>query len=266
MSYFCSCVLALSLGLFLAREATCQVTADSSPGARPTAKNDTDAHATNIENGLLPSVVIKDQPPATMKLTARMQHYHVPGVSIAFFDHGQIVWARGYGQADVLTGRPVTPETLFQAGSISKPIAAIGALKLAEQGKLKLDEDINETLKSWKLPESEFTKQQKVTLRRILSHSAGLTVHGFGGYGARDPADDSCMRSKRSQARNKSAGFQFSRFTYYAVRATIGDHVASTAATNRNARAPDLPDGSRSPRSQRASVQGSTPIRAADSF
>lgn len=182
MRYFCSCVLALSLGLFLARETTCQVTADSSPGARPTSKNDTDAHATHIENRLLPSVVIKDQPPATMKLTTRMQHYHVPGVSIAFFDHGRIVWARGYGQADVLTGRPVTPETLFQAGSISKPIAAIGALKLAEQGKLKLDANINETLKSWKLLENEFTREQKVTLRRILSHSAGLTVHGFPGY------------------------------------------------------------------------------------
>src|ERR1700683_4940501 len=134
MRYFCSLALTLSLGVVLAREATCQVTVDSSPRARSTAKDDTDTHITHIENGLLSSVVIKDQPPTTMKLTARMQHYHVPGVSIAFFDHGQIVWARGYGQADVLTGRPVTPETLFQAGSISKPIAAIGALKLAEQG------------------------------------------------------------------------------------------------------------------------------------
>jgi CubicO group peptidase (beta-lactamase class C family) len=182
MRYFCSCVLALSLGLFVAREATCQITADSSAEARATSKSDTDAHATHIENGLLRSVVIKGQPPATMKLTARMQHYHVPGVSIAFFDQGQIVWKRGYGQADVQSGRPVTPETLFQAGSISKPIAAIGALKLVEQGKLKLDEDINETLKSWRLPENEFTREQKVTLRRILSHSAGLTVHGFPGY------------------------------------------------------------------------------------
>jgi len=84
----------------------------------------------------LPSAVIKGQPPNTMKLADRMQHYHVPGASIAFFDHGQIVWARGYGLADVLTGRPVTPETLFQAGSVSKPIAAIGALKLVERESL----------------------------------------------------------------------------------------------------------------------------------
>jgi CubicO group peptidase (beta-lactamase class C family) len=182
MRHFCVRVLTLSLGLLLAAEATCQVSVDSSPKARPTSRDDAGTHGAHFENGLLPSVVIKGQPPATMKLTDRMQHYHVPGMSIAFFDHGQIVWARGYGQADVLTGRPVTPETLFQAGSISKPIAALGALKLAEQGKLNLDENINETLKSWKLPENEFTKEQKVTLRRILSHSAGLTVHGFGGY------------------------------------------------------------------------------------
>jgi hypothetical protein len=78
------CVLALSLGLFLAKEAT--------------SKNDTDAHISHIESGLLPSAVIKDQPPAGMKLTVRMQRYHVPGVSIAFFDHGQILWARSYGR------------------------------------------------------------------------------------------------------------------------------------------------------------------------
>ena len=143
---------------------------------------DTATHIAHIENGLLPSVMIKGQPPATMKLIERMQHYHVPGVSIAFFDHGQIVWARSYGQADVQTGRLVTPETLFQAGSISKPIAAIGALKPVEQGKFKLDENVNEALRSWKLPENELTKEQKVTLRRILSHSAGLTIHGFPGY------------------------------------------------------------------------------------
>src|SRR5579871_906325 len=153
-------------------------------GAPDNTQNDTATHIAHIEDGLLSSVAIKGQPPATMKLTDRMQYYHVPGVSIAFFDHGQIVWTRSYGQADVQTGRPVTPETLFQAGSISKPIAAIGALKLVEQGKLNLDENVNDALTSWKLPENEFTKEQKVTLRRILSHSAGLTVHGFGGYAA----------------------------------------------------------------------------------
>ncbi|HEY2038930.1 MAG TPA: serine hydrolase domain-containing protein [Edaphobacter sp.] len=122
-----------------------------------------------------------------MKLADRMQYYHVPGVSIAFFDHGRIAWTRAYGMADVQTGRPVTPETLFQAGSISKPIAALGALALVEKGKLKLDQNVNDELITWKLPENEFTKDQKVTLRRILSHSAGTNVHGFGGYELTQP-------------------------------------------------------------------------------
>ena len=122
-----------------------------------------------------------------MKLEDRMRYYHVPGVSIAFFDHGKVIWTRGYGVADVRTGRPITPETLFQAGSISKPIAAWGALRLVEQGKLKLDENVNGELRSWKLPENEFTVEQKVTLRRILSHSAGTTVHGYSGYNPGNP-------------------------------------------------------------------------------
>jgi CubicO group peptidase (beta-lactamase class C family) len=117
-----------------------------------------------------------------MKLADRMQYYHVPGVSIAFFDHGRIAWTRTYGVADSQNGRPVTPETLFQAGSISKPIAALGALALVENGKLKLDQNVNDELTSWQVPENEFMTEQKVTLRRILSHSAGTNNHGFAGY------------------------------------------------------------------------------------
>jgi CubicO group peptidase (beta-lactamase class C family) len=78
----------------------------------------------------------------------------------------------------------VTPRTLFQAASISKPVAALAALRLVEQGLLSLDEDVNARFVSWKVPENEFTKTEKVTLRRLLSHTAGLTVHGFGGYPA----------------------------------------------------------------------------------
>ena len=76
----------------------------------------------------------------------------------------------------------MTTRTLFQAGSISKPVAAAGALALVEQGKLALDEDVNQKLKTWKVPDNEFTKTEKVTLRRLMSHTAGLTVHGFPGY------------------------------------------------------------------------------------
>ncbi|MHB8607637.1 MAG: serine hydrolase [Candidatus Acidiferrales bacterium] len=145
------------------------------------------ARISRIENGLLPAVVIKGQPPAPMTIASRMEHYKVPGVSVAFFDHGQIIWTRAYGFADVAAKKPVTPDTLFQAASISKPVTALAALRLVQEGKLNLDEDVNVKLRSWKVSENEFTEKEKVTIRRILSHSAGLTVHGFPGYASGEP-------------------------------------------------------------------------------
>lgn len=140
------------------------------------------ARISRIENGLLPAVIIKGQAPKTMTISERMAHYKVPGVSVTFFDHGQIAWTRAYGFADVASKKPVTPDTLFQAASISKPGTALAALRLVQEGKLNLDEDVNAKLRTWKVPENEFTQNEKVTIRRILSHSAGLTVHGFPGY------------------------------------------------------------------------------------
>lgn len=145
------------------------------------------ARISRIENGLLPAVIIKGAPPKPMSIAERMAFHKVPGVSVAFFDHGQILWARGYGFADVASKKPVTPDTLFQAASISKPVSALAALRLVQDGKLNLDEDVNLKLKTWKVPENGFTEKEKVTVRRILSHSAGLTVHGFPGYASDEP-------------------------------------------------------------------------------
>jgi CubicO group peptidase (beta-lactamase class C family) len=153
----------------------------------PSRDAESDARIKRIENGLLPAATIKGQAVQTMNLAKRMKHYHVPGVSIAFFADGKISWTRAYGFADVAIGRRVTPETLFQSASISKPAAALGVLHLVQEGKLSLDEDVNLKLRSWKIPENEFTKEQKVTLRRILSHSAGMNIQRFPGYAAGEP-------------------------------------------------------------------------------
>ena len=110
--------------------------------------------------------------------------YNVPVVSVAVIDNGKIEWAKGYGVRETETNLPVTVDTLFQSGSISKPVAAMAALKMVQNGSLSLDEDVNKRLVRWKMPENEFTKEQKVTLRRLLSHSAGVSVWGFGGYRA----------------------------------------------------------------------------------
>ena len=111
-----------------------------------------------------------------------MKLYKAPAMSIAVIDHYKVVDVKAYGVVGAGSNIPVTTRTLFQAGSISKPVAATAALHLVEQSKLSLDEDVNQKLKTWKVPENEFTKTEKVTLRRLMSHSAGLTVHGFPGY------------------------------------------------------------------------------------
>ena len=124
--------------------------------------------------------------PNEERLTAEQfrQLLKVPAVSVAVIDDYRIVWTKTYGVGDVETRQPVTTKTLFQAGSISKSVTAVGAMKLVEQGKLSLDADINDYLTTWKVPDNEFTKEQKVTLRRLLSHTAGTTIHYFLGYAA----------------------------------------------------------------------------------
>jgi len=135
-----------------------------------------------IENGLLPSILVRGDTIIQYHLLDRMDHYHVPGVSIALVENGEIRWAKGYGIANTINGQEVQTKTLFQAGSISKPMAALAVLKLAEEGGIALDENVNNYLTDWYVPGNEFTSQEKVTLRRLLTHSAGMTVHGFPGY------------------------------------------------------------------------------------
>ena len=113
---------------------------------------------------------------------AQMVRRRIPGLSLAIIEDFRIVEARAYGVIEAGGQDPVTPTTLFQAGSISKSVAALGALRLVEQRKLFLDGDVNQVLTTWKLPSSAFTSTKPVTLRRLLSHTAGLTVHGFPGY------------------------------------------------------------------------------------
>lgn len=146
-----------------------------------------EARAARIEKGLLPGIIIKGRPLPARSLAERMAALKVPGLSVAVIEDDQITWAKGYGVLETGSLSPVTEKTLFQAASISKSIVAMGAMRLVEQGKLVLDEDVNMRLKTWKVPENDFTRTEKVTLRRLLSHTAGTTVPGFGGYPAGVP-------------------------------------------------------------------------------
>jgi CubicO group peptidase (beta-lactamase class C family) len=157
-------------------------TADQSNSERGQKDSDLAARIQRVENGIPPIPLSGTEPPLQLNIEKLMQLYKCPGLSVAVIDNFKIAWAKGYGVTEAGGSKPVTVHTLFQAGSISKPVAATGTLYLVEHGKLSLDENVNQKLKSWQVPDNEFTKDQKVTLRRILSHSAGLTVHGFPGY------------------------------------------------------------------------------------
>ncbi len=144
--------------------------------------SDADSRIRSVENHLRPALYVKGQTPPSLNIEDRMKFYNVPGVSVAVINEGKIEWAKGYGVKALGSDDPVTPETLFQAASISKPVSALGMLRLMEKGMIHLDTPVNEKLKSWKVPENEFTNKEPVTLRRLLTHSAGLNVHGFPGY------------------------------------------------------------------------------------
>jgi CubicO group peptidase (beta-lactamase class C family) len=134
-----------------------------------------------IENHLLSPVEIVNQPPPDRRLVEEMEKNHVPGVSIAVVHGGKIQWAKAYGVMPP-SGPNVTTETLFQAASISKSVSAMAALTLVARGKLALDSPINAELKSWSLPENEFTAQHPVTLHELLSGTGGTSVIGFASY------------------------------------------------------------------------------------
>lgn len=142
--------------------------------------DDQETRIARVLAGLRPPISFVGDP--TWTLQERMKHYGVPGLSITVIDRRGLAWTRVYGLADRELGLPVKADTLFQAASISKPVAAFGALTLVQAGRLSLQEPVNAQLKSWRIPENSWTQQSAVTLAHLLSHTGGTTVHGFGGY------------------------------------------------------------------------------------
>jgi len=115
-------------------------------------------------------------------LKERMAFYNANAVSIVVIKNYKVEWTKAYGYADVSEKRIATPQTLFQAASISKSINGVGILKLVEEGKLGLDDDINNYLHSWKFPYDSISRGKKISVANLLSHKAGLSVGGFTGY------------------------------------------------------------------------------------
>ncbi len=130
-----------------------------------------------IERDLAVTVAGKEE---RLNLDEAMRRLNVPSVSLAVIEEGRIAFAKAYGGN-------TTPETLYQAASLSKFVAAVGAMRLVEQGKLDLDQDVNAKLTSWRVPANELDAEHKVTLRGLLSMTGGIGVPGFIGYGPGAP-------------------------------------------------------------------------------
>jgi CubicO group peptidase (beta-lactamase class C family) len=134
-----------------------------------------------IETGLLPAPPFPTSPPLSRPLAERMALYGIPGLSVAVIDGGELAWARGYGHLEAGGSAPVTARTPFQAASISKPVTALAVMRLVQDGRLDLDEDVNRYLRSWRVP-ANGSWQPRLTLRHVLTHTGATTVHGFPGY------------------------------------------------------------------------------------
>lgn len=147
--------------------------------AQTTYSKEIEEQIKQVENNLAERVIINGKPG---NILDRMAHDNVKGLSIAVVQNYKIIWAKGYGWADEKEKRPVTTKTLFVPGSISKTFNALGILKLAQDKKLDLDTDINTYLQSWKFPYDSLSKGKKITLKHLLSHSAGLSFLGSDGY------------------------------------------------------------------------------------
>lgn len=166
-------IAGLLAGPVIAQQTRCPAPDEAAGGA-------SNAHTRNIEANLQPPVIKAGDKP--FSLAERMRLYDVPGLSVAVIHDGKVEWAHGWGVRDTASCAAVTPETAFQAASISKVATAMLALRLVEQGKIGLDRNINDALRSWKLPSDPKLAPHGITLRQLLSHTAGLGVHGFAGY------------------------------------------------------------------------------------
>lgn len=164
---------------------------------QPIYSREVEEKISRVENGLMGWVVTPDK---NWNLLERMAYHKVHGVSIAVIRNYKLEWARGYGYADTSDKRQVTSFTLFQAASISKSLNAMGALKLADRKKLDLQKDINSYLTSWKFPyDTAKSGKLPITVTHLLSHTAGLSVHGFPGYKWSDglPSDVEILDGKK---------------------------------------------------------------------
>ena len=200
------------------------------------AERPSDPRIQAVESGLVPFQTGPSRdgapPQKAEPLASRMAEYKIPGVSVAVFEDGRIAWAKGYGTCRAGQDAPVTADTMFEAASTTKVLTAATALHLVEEGRIDLDGDVNAYLKSWKIPDTAFTREHKVTLRLLLTHRSGLNgpKGGFSWEDGKVPTLAQVLKGE-PPAQNKPAAIEivpgtewrYSNFGYVVVQQLLED-------------------------------------------
>jgi len=189
----------------------------------------------SVENGLVELDLANmnyARPEMRMTLSERMAHYKVPGVSIAVIENNKVEWAKACGVLNVESGMPVTTGSLFEAASTTKLLTGVIVLHFVERGQLDLDKDVNSYLKSWKIPDNEFTGEQKVTLRRLLTHQSGIN-RPDGGFPEAEGSEPTLLQILKGEfpAQNRPAAveyvpgskWQYSNMGYVVIQQVVED-------------------------------------------
>lgn len=191
-----------------------------------------------VENNLTETreLIFEDSIISKYNIVDRMKFYKIPSVSLAIINNGKIEWTKTYGYADIEMKRLANSKTLYQVASISKSVTGVGIMKLVQDGKLSQTNDIRNYLKTWTFPDNELSKNKLITLRNLLSHTAGLSVHGFIGYSVRDnlPTINQILNGERP-ANNEpikpiypiNEHFEYSGGGYIVIRKILDDNISS---------------------------------------
>lgn len=191
-----------------------------------------------VENNLTETreLIFEDSVVPKYNILDRMKFYKIPSVSVAVINNGKIEWIKTYGYADIDTKRLANAKTLYQVASITKSVNALGIMKLVQEGKLSLTTDIRKYLKTWTFPDNEFSKGKLITLKNLLSHTAGLSVHGFIGYSVDDslPTINQILNGERP-ANNEPVKpiypigehFEYSGGGYAVIRKILDDNIST---------------------------------------
>jgi CubicO group peptidase (beta-lactamase class C family) len=191
-----------------------------------------------VENNLTETrdLIFEDSVIPKYNIVDRMKFYKIPSVSVAVINNGKIEWIKTYGYADIDTKRLANATTLYQVASITKSVNALGIMKLVQEGKLSLTTDIRNYLKTWTFPDNEFSKGKLITLKNLLSHTAGLSVHGFIGYSVDDslPTINQILNGERP-ANNEpvkpiypiNEHFEYSGGGYAVIRKILDDNIST---------------------------------------